>query len=109
MICNINDFLLIVQSWVTDSENVFFVLRLLDDSNEPIFGFRLRGRVGSVDKVLPAFTFITEDDSEIVVDLAAWPQVGYTDRSAYPKGELVKEGFVIDRPGAQIAVWLPET
>ena len=109
MICDMDDFLLIAQSWITDSANVFFVLRLLDDSNEPIFGFRLRGRVGSVDKVLPAFTFLTGDDSEIVVDLSAWSGVGYTDSSAYPEGEPVKEGFVIARRGAHIAVWLPES
>lgn len=108
MFCNNNEFLLIVQKWVDGSSTVMFVLRLLDDSNQPIFGFRLRGRAGSVDKVLPAFTFITSDDREIFVDLDAWSQVAFTDSSLYPEGEQVKEGFVITRPGVQIAVWVPQ-
>lgn len=109
MFCDKNEFLLIVQKWVDDSATVMFVLRLLDDANQPIFGFRLRGQVGSVDKRLHAFTFLTGDNSEIPVYLDAWSQVGYTDSSSYPKGEPVKEGFVITRPGAQIAVWVPES
>jgi hypothetical protein len=108
MICNTDEFLLIVQKWVTDSATVTFVLRLTDDSNEPIFGFRLRGRVRSVDNVLPAFTFLTEGDSEIFVDLGAWPQMGFTDSSAYPEGEPIKEGFLIARQGASIAVWVSD-
>ncbi|MDR3677466.1 MAG: hypothetical protein P4N24_18415 [Acidobacteriota bacterium] len=109
IICNIDEFLLVVQKWGTESATVMFVLRLADDSNEPIFGFRLRGRMGLVDKRLPFFTFLTADESEIVVDLSVWSQIGYADSGADPKGEPVKEGFVIARPGALIAVWVPES
>jgi hypothetical protein len=108
MICDMDDFLLIAERWVTDSAKIFFVLTLFDDANEPIFGFRLRGTARSVDKRFPAFTFLTGDGSEIVVALYAWSKVGYCDSSAYPEGEPVKEGFVIARPGATIAVWVPE-
>jgi hypothetical protein len=108
MICSMDDFLTIVQSWVTNSADVLFLLRLDDEANEPVFGFRIRGTVKSVDKRFPAFTFVTSDRSEIFVALDAWPRVGYGDSSAYPKGEVVKGGFIIARPGAIIAVWVPE-
>jgi len=35
MICNIDQFLLIVNKWVTESAPVAFVVRLDNESNEP--------------------------------------------------------------------------
>jgi hypothetical protein len=107
MICEIDEFLLIVQNWITDSATVMFSLILFDAPKAPVLGVRLRGRIGAIDKLAPAFTFVSGEESFIVVDLAAWSQVGYADSSAYPKGEQVKEGFVIARPGASIAIWVP--
>jgi hypothetical protein len=105
MICEIDEFLLIVQNWITDSAAVMFSLILFDAPKEPVLGVRLRGRIGTIDKQVPAFTFVSGEESFIVVDLTTWSQVGYADSSAYPEGEQVKEGFVIARPGASIAIW----
>ena len=44
---------LIVKRWVIESTPVMLVLRLDDDSDEPIVGLRVRGRVGPVDERLP--------------------------------------------------------
>jgi hypothetical protein len=107
MICDMEDFLLILQNWITDSAPVIFSLMLFDDPKTPVLGLRLRGRVASIDKQLPAFCFAVEDDSVILVDLSTWSQVGYADSSAYPPTEQIKEGFTIQRPGASIAIWVP--
>ncbi len=97
MICSIDEFLLVVQKWITESTAVSFVLMVFDDPKEAAVALRLQGRVVSIDTALPGFTFLSGEDGFIngfiVVDLKAWQQIGYADK-----------GFGLSRPGASIAL-----
>jgi hypothetical protein len=105
MICDTDDFLLIVQNWITDSATVIFTFAVFDDPKEPALGLRLQGRIIAVDPTVPGFTFRVGEGDFILVDLKAWTQVAYADRGAYPPAENIKEAFTLNRPGASIALW----
>ena len=106
MICTSEEFLLVVQNWITDSATVVFILTVSgSEPTTPALGSQETGRVTGVDATLPAFSFSSREGNVIVVNLAEWPQIGYADHSAYPPGQSIKEGFTICRPGASIALW----
>lgn len=105
MICHVDDFLLIVQNWITDSATVILTFAVFDDPKEPALGLRLRGRISAVDPTVPGFTFLTGEGDFILVDLRAWSQLAYADRDAQPTAENIKEAFSLNRPGASIALW----
>jgi hypothetical protein len=104
MICATEDFLLIVQKWITDSATVKLLL-LLGPPGEPFLGVSLRGRIRGIDPSLPAFIFTTGADPDIAVDLRGW-QIGFADKTApEPLGENADEAFILNRPNVSIALW----
>jgi len=106
MICSSEEFLLIVQNWITDSATVVFMLTVSgSDPTTPALGSRETGCVTEIDSTLPAFSFSSQEGNVIVVNLAEWSQIGYADQSAYPPGQSIKEAFSICRPGASISLW----
>jgi hypothetical protein len=108
MICTSEEFLLVLQNWITDSAAVVFILTVSgSDPAAPALGSQETGRVTGVDSTLPAFSFSSKEGNVIVVNLAEWSQIGYADHSAYPPGQSIKEGFTICRPGASVALWVP--
>ena len=106
MICTSEEFLLVVQNWITDSATVVFVLSVFNSDPATLaLGSRETGCVTGIDLTLPAFSFSLSEGNVIVVNLAEWAQIGYADQSAYPPGQSIKEAFTICRPGATIALW----
>jgi hypothetical protein len=105
MICDTDEFLLVVQNWITDSATVVLTLAVFDEATAPALGARILGRISSVDLTAPGFIFRAGEGDLILVDLKAWTQVGYADRAAFPPAENIKEAFTLNRPGASLAVW----
>lgn len=104
MICATEEFLLVIQKWITDSATVKFLL-LLGPPGEPFVGVSLRGRIRGIDPSLPAFVFTTGDDPDIVVDLRGWT-IGFADKTApEPLGDDADEAFGLSRPDASINLW----
>jgi len=105
MICSTEEFLLVLQNWITDSATVICLLRVGDDPVEPAIAFSLRGRIRGIDHSLPGFTFVIAENNLTVVNLSAWTEIGYADANAYPASENIDQAFSLVRPGAQIGLW----
>ena len=106
MICDTDELLLVAQKWMTESATVMFLFILTDESPAPILGVRLCGRVASIDRSMPGFSFVVRDEPVILVNLKDW-KIGYADSNAIPlpAGENVAEWFTINRPNASISLW----
>jgi hypothetical protein len=105
MICNTEEFLLVLQKWITDSATVSLRVLVFDDPKDAALGMYLRGRVASVDKGLPGFRFVFGEDDFIIFNLSVWSQIGYGENVVLPDGEQVGQSFTIARPGASVAIW----
>jgi hypothetical protein len=70
MICEPDDFLLVAQKWATDSAKVMVSLMVFDDPKEPVFVWRVAGRLLRVEdrKVSVAFP----DDGVLLIDVTQW-------------------------------------
>jgi hypothetical protein len=88
MLCNIDEFLLVLQNWMTASTSVDFLLILFDAPREPLLSVQLVGTVAGIDDSLPGFSFSTESRGLVIVNLNHWPQLGYADKSALPVGTI---------------------
>ena len=49
MLCDKDDFLLIVEQWLTESASVLLMLELFDEPESPFLGLMLRGVIASID------------------------------------------------------------
>ena len=100
MICKPEQFLLVLQKWITDSASVSFVLLILvnDDTAIPALSVTLRGRVLAID---PARNIMfSSTDGGTVIHVDNWTEILYLDRSDLPRIGSIKEGFRLKKQGA---------
>lgn len=110
MICTVEEFLLVVQNWLTDSAKVVLVVTVSGiDPREPALALRAEGRIGTVDLGLPGFAFTRGDGDIVIVNLKEWFEIGYAAEHAYPSDhvnrESIREGFTLSRAGVSISLW----
>ena len=112
VLCDKDDFLLIVEQWLTESASVLLMLELFDEPESPFLGLMLRGVIASIDHNLPGFSFRSQGDdsslANVVIHLDDW-QIGYADRSEFAKmpNQIVpeiQESFTLSKPGISIAI-----
>lgn len=105
MICDPDEFLLLMQKWATDSARVVLTLLILGDSKQSAFAVRAEGRV-EVDAAAKCLRVRDiGKDGFVIVDVAQWPSIGYADKMALPKFEAIEEAFTLNRPGAALSLW----
>jgi hypothetical protein len=111
MLCDRDDFLLIIEQWLTDSASVLLILTLFDDPTSPFLGIQMHGVIASIDRTLPGFCFRSREGDAIenfVVHLEDW-NIGYADRSAFAKAPNpinpdVRESFGLNKPGISMSI-----
>ena len=106
MICDPDEFLLILQKWITDSANVSFSFSLFEEGNlvPPILSVTLLGRVLAVDPNSRSFIFSSNDSGVVAVHLGNWSSLSYLGKGELPRIKNIKEGFLLERPGATISL-----
>jgi hypothetical protein len=105
MICDIDDFLLVAQKWITDSATVILNFSLFESGGKQVFTMGLRGRVTSVDHEIPGFCFLPSDGDPVIIVLRDW-QVGYADQSVFAPDDpnRMNEVFSLNRHCAVLGV-----
>jgi len=85
MICSREEFLLVLEKWITASQRV--VVELSFGNGQLLSGLilgRISGRIASIDKEAGCFTVIGESDDFIMVGLDEW-QFAFADHTALPE------------------------
>jgi len=109
MICEPEQFLLVLQKWITDSASVSFALLISgdDDAAIPALSLTLRGRVLAID---PARNVMFSSiDGVIAIHVDNWSEIIYLDRSDLPRIRGVKGGFRLKKWGASIDLLVEDT
>jgi hypothetical protein len=105
MICDPDDFLLVLQKWITDSARVSFSLWLSGEELVPTaLSITLLGRVVAVDPVSRSFMFSSNDSGVIALHLDHWANISYLDKGDLPRIKSIEQGFLLERPGAKISL-----
>jgi hypothetical protein len=109
MICEPDEFLLVLQKWITDSVSVNFSLWLSGEGLVPTaLSITLLGRVVAVDPVSRSFIFSSNDSGVIALHLIHWAAISYLDKGDLPRIKSIKDGFLLERPGASISLLIQE-
>ena len=93
MICSMEEFLLLLQKWMSSSQSVVFQFSVVVSDEEPeertlsgTFMGRICGRIGSIDEHDKFFVIVTETDTFVMVGFAEW-YFGYSDQKELSETE----------------------
>lgn len=104
MICDPDEFLLLMQKWATDSARVVLTLIVFDEPERSALTIRLRGRLAVPGEEHKLLRFDLEEEGFLIIDVAQWPQIGYADKNALSEFWTIEESFILDRPGASLSL-----
>lgn len=103
MICGADEFLLVLQKWITDSAKVTLHLCIFrEEPLNPSLGGRIQGRIVSAANNPPGFIFLSDNEDTIAVDVEGWAISFGADAKI---GDDTVDAFTLHIPGTLMNLW----